>query len=1614
MNRLILVLLVVTALFLSLTSVVQSLASPDEPAPPAARILEEGIRAQVQDNVLYVFLPVHWNSSFLERAVAHVAVVDLSGKTVAQRSAFLYHLKDEHLYKISLPLSLELKNPSLLCIDYSLTLSDDNSVRGRKSLAAALGSLETRLIGSKEFFAGSTAALRLVALEHYSGEPVEDALVSFKLEGIPQPLFEGRTSNGGTVDASFLVPSDIRGKRKLVVQIGSPLGTDALEVPVEIKKSYKILLTTDKPLYQPGQVIHIRSLSLSVASAKPAANEEAILEVFDAKSNKVFKLRKKTDDFGIAAADFTLANEINMGTYKVRITVGNDVVEKDVTVKRYVLPKFKATLSTDRSYYAPGEELRADVQADYFFGKPVANGVVLVKASAFDVEFSEFAQVEGKTDNSGHYAFSVRLPEHFVGQPLAQGKALVKIDVKVVDGSDHQETATRTFPVSADPLTLVAVPESGTLVPGMENQVYLIATYPDGTPAEANIDVSFGQPGRRTVRLQTNKLGIASIGLTPTENNHEIAVSARDRKGNQVTKNLALPLEQGTDHLLLRTDATLYKAGDTIKGVVFGSRQRGNVYVDVVKGGQTILTQTAELQGGKAEFTITASPDLSGTLQVSAYQILPSSDIIRDSALVFVEPATDLKIEVRPDRVSYQPGESAAIEFAVKTASGHPVLAALGVSIVDESVFALQEMQPGLEKVFFLLEKELMKPRYEIHGFSMEDVILEKPKQLLPEDNARREQAARVLMAAVEQVREPDLNLNSFQQKEQAYATEIQKLMLSRAPLIENALRRYHRRHERFPIESESLQLLLDEHLLARSAAYDPWGNLYRVRDIGYAWKDQISFQILSSGPDERWGTMDDVSVRQSPPMPERRWAGAVLGRVEEGFMAPMMKMKDESDMLASSITSNAPAGSGEKEADKPAVRIREFFPETLFFNPALITDKRGKARLELALADSITTWRMAVMASSMAGQLGSTSAPIRVFQDFFIDIDTPVTVTQNDRLSLPIAVYNYLPDIQNVRLELTQEDWFELQDEPVKELEIETNEVSVVYFTIVAKEVGWHSLTIHGYGSKMNDAIKRQVQVVPDGEEHVVNFNDRLERDIRRVVTFPSNSIRNASSLLVKLYPGMFSQVVEGLDSILRMPSGCFEQTSSTTYPNILVLDYLKKTKQVNPEIQMKAEGFINTGYQRLLSFEVNGGGFEWFGNPPANQILTAYGLMEFHDMAKVHEVDPTVLERTQRWLLSKQQADGSWRPDESFLHQESWSRIQNSNVPVTAYVTWALLESDYAGPETEKAIHYLKNNFSKADDAYTLALCANALVLADRNDVDALEALAKLAVEENDAVHWKGEQTMTYANGISADVETTSLATIAFLRSGRYPEISRKALTYLIRSKDASGTWHSTQATVLAMKAMVTALGSMNEEADGEVTVEVNGKEAQRIRITSDNSDVMRQIDLTQYIREGDNQVNLSFTGKGNLLYQVVGRYYLPWTAQEKPREALLLDVKYDKTRLEKDDVVTCTASIRNNAPAAANMLVVDLGVPPGFSVQSEGLEKVVADGTIEKFSLTGRQIIIYVRQLGAGKALEFSYQLKAKFPIRAKTPSSRVYHYYDPAQEGIAQPVMLEIIK
>jgi uncharacterized protein YfaS (alpha-2-macroglobulin family) len=793
------------------------------------------------------------------------------------------------------------------------------------------------------------------------------------------------------------------------------------------------------------------------------------------------------------------------------------------------------------------------------------------------------------------------------------------------------------------------------------------------------------------------------------------------------------------------------------------------------------------------------------------------------------------------------------------------------------------------------------------------------------------------------------------------------------------------------------------------------------ARDLTLQARDRaILAATISVGSETQTVTVEAMDMR----MPMERGVAFAAGMMAP-VPAPMMALKSASSDSLQLEGRNFTALRGQASPDAP--HVRSYFPEALYINPEIITDGSGNASIEIPIADSITTWRMAMLASTQSGALGSATSSIKVFQNFFVDLDLPVTLTQGDRVSIPIAVYNYSGKSGNVSLRLQPDEWYSLDnDTPEKTVTVESNRVGGSSFTLNANRIGKFKLTLSAHmdgqqgANVREDIVVREVEVIPNGREQSIVFNGRLDTTAQHELKFPAASIPDAASVLVRLYPGPLSQIVEGMDSILRMPGGCFEQTSSSTYPNVLALDYMKRVKKLTPEVHAKAEGYIANGYQRLLTFEVPGGGFSWFGQPPANKILTAYGLMEFNDMSKVSDVDARLIERTGTWLASQQQPDGSWKPDTQFINEGATNRYNSDVLRITAYIAWSLANTGYQGAAVEKAKHFVESHSGTKPDTYTLAVIANfaADFGKDREFTRrAMQALIDARTEQGDQVSWNAEETGVYSTGQSAAIETTGLATQALLKWGQASETVRKALNFISSKKDASGNWGTTQATIMALRALVLATKFSASDVRGTLEIALNGKSVETLQLTSENNDLLHQFVYKGIDAAKPATVDLKFHGTGTLAYQVVGRSFTPW--DEKPAaEALSIDVAYDRTHLAQNDIATATATVHNNLSKTANMVMVDLGIPPGFDLLSEDLqslqEKTAGDktGRLEKFSLTASQAILYFNALGPKQTTTVTFRLRAKYPIRAHTFESRVYEYYDPAVSAIAHPVQLEV--
>ncbi|WP_437942506.1 MG2 domain-containing protein [Sorangium sp. So ce341] len=1594
---------------------------PDQPRNGTIEVDEAKLRGVIEEGDLRLQIPVRNLTAGATRGHLRVTLVDLGAD------------KEQGTTEVDVDISssaaatAEARLPAPAVSDQPglaryLVRIDDGSEKGllvTRSLLRVIPPYDVRLEGPARVVRGRAASYRVRATDAFSHQPMPSVEVELAVgEGAAARELRGTTDALGA--AVFEVePGEIGDLPVSARALG--FGVSAVvdeQVTVE-GPGPKLLLTTDKPLYKPGQTIHLRALALERGNNAPLARAPVTFEVEDGKGNKIFKKPIETDAFGVAATTFQIGSIVNVGEFKVRLVSGETTTEKTVTVGQYALPKFEVAVKTDRPWYSAGDTLTGTIDARYFFGKDVAGGSVTIEAASLDVGQTTFQRIMGTLDAKGHYGFSLTLPQHLAGLPLEQGDAAVTLTITVADTAGQEVTKAVPVKVAADVASLVLVPEARELVPGVPNTLLLFVTDPLGEPIP-EIDAVITAPDGARLTARTDAFGQAAVSFTPPPGAADGEFSVRATVGEKaVQQKFSFAAQAGGEHLIVRTDRAVYEAGETIEVAIESSEETGSVYVDWLNDGQAVDMRSLELEGGRARFSMPVDAGLLGSNRVEAYLVDDDGNLVRSGRTVFARGDSALNVEVDADKPLYAPGETATLRLSVKDDAGNPKVAAVGVQVVDQAVFALVDAQPGLLRTYFELEDEFAKPSYQIRGPSanLQNLLFSATASDDPEQAEAAQRTTQASLAALAGTSVTGLQARTWPAVLTKAKTELEPFYerqrgALRSVLAEAAAGAVEDLRE---LGCDPMQYYCDGQgeyapLFAgrtaeRLRAFDVWGNAYRVSST---WS---GFTVHSSGPDEVAQSADDAAIA---------FEFADLGM--DVPVPPAWPDAAEGDGDWANGGASAGAGGGGAVGDpggggESGPRVRREFPETLYVNPSVITSSDGTATLSIPLADSITEWRLSALANSADGKLGGVQSGFKVFQDFFVDVSFPATLTRGDEVEFPIAVYNYLETPQTVDLSLQPGSWYTALGATTAQVSLAPGEVRGVRFPVRVDTVGVNALTVTARGTEGADAVARTVRVVPDGKPFAESKSGMVETgSVTHALSFPEGAVAGSNQLYLEIYPAFLSQVVSGMDSMLQVPSGCFEQTTSTTWPNVLVTQYMKQTGQITPEIQMKAESLISAGYQRLLTFEHAGGGFSWFGEQDGRPFLsvTAFGVMEFADMIKVHAVDEAMLARTVAWLAGQQKTDGTWEGDQTEFFSFHTGTLRNS-----AFVLWALASAGYEGPEIARGLEYLGRSLQPAtDDLYTLAIAANALAVAAPSGAltdRVLDALDERKTAEGDAIFWDdgGTQTSFYEVGDDAKVTTTALAAHALLSADAHRSSADGGVKFLTESKDANGNFGSTQATIWSLRTLLLAASKGSEGAVGSLSVAVDGEAVSTVALREDQADVMTTVDLTHLATTGAHEVTLAFEGEGKLSYNLVSRHHLPWsTVPSDGGGPLSVSVSYDKTALYVNDIVTASVDVRNTTSSAQSMILVTVGLPPGFQVLTEDLQQYIAAGQLSRFEITGKQLILYVKEIPAGGAASFDYRLQATMPVRAEDGGAEVHPYYQPEQQSFSGAQVLEV--
>lgn len=676
-------------------------------------------------------------------------------------------------------------------------------------------------------------------------------------------------------------------------------------------------------------------------------------------------------------------------------------------------------------------------------------------------------------------------------------------------------------------------------------------------------------------------------------------------------------------------------------------------------------------------------------------------------------------------------------------------------------------------------------------------------------------------------------------------------------------------------------------------------------------------------------------------------------------------------------------------EAQETGAQPRRDDRSCLYWNPHVHTDESGKASMRFYTSDAISAFRVVVEGFGFDGNMGEGVHRFYTQSLFALDARIPSSLLTQDTILLPISLSNHSQQQLCGKLEWQLPEQLLLLGDIQQEICLEAGSTQKILLPLLV------------ISSDDNKLIKL-LFITADGAEtweEVFDVSTRgypienhysglaLQQDFSIRLRHP---IAGSVQVILNAYPSSLDELVNGVENMLRQPNGCFEQVSSSNYPNLLVLDLLQQSGQSRPEIEEKARNYLENAYKKLIGYESPSGGFHWFGDDPGHEALTAYGIMEFVDMRRVFPVDEKMIARNAQWLLDKRDGKGSWQNGSSALH--SW---QGGSGVRDAYIVWTLSEAGMGDGITMELEEVYQASL-KSKDPYCLGLLANALIA--QGDPRSQQVLAMLAEMQQSDGRWEGKTaSIVCSKGKALEVEATSLAALAFIRSKKQEQLVHQAIRFIHASRNEYG-FGNTQSTVLALKALTEYARVYNKtQDDGTIVVSVNGREVSRKDYQAGQEGGIQIGGLNAFFTGENQEINVRFEKTKQPLPIDLKVHYTSTLPPSNDNCPLLLQTEITQKAATAGGYLHLQCVLQNRTTDDLPTPMLEVGIPAGLSPQLWQLKKLVDENVIDYYEWQDGSLVFYFEKMAGNEKKSIGLDLWANMTGHFESPASCAYLYY-----------------
>lgn len=1400
----------------------------------------------------------------------------------------------------------------------------------------------------------------------------------------------------------------------------------------------RVYLQVDRPLYSPGDTIWFSAYVREGKTLQNCAVSDIVyVELVNPKGN-VEKSVRLIAPKGQAAGEFLLADGAPGGLYTLKAYTKNQenekhntFFEKKITVQHVVLPRLKMRLDFLKKAYGPGDKVSAELILESNENKKLSNYPYIYQISLNGVDVSTG---RGRTDDRGKAIISTLL-----AKKLESSDGLLNI---IITYKGIRESISRSIPIVLNKIDLQFMPEGGELVTGLTSHVGFKACNEFGKPADIE-GVIRDSKGKLVTSFVSFHYGMGAFRMTP-------------RKGETYTAEITRPKGIGTRYTLpsaLPAGYTLGVAKRSKASITFsiGATKETVVSLLMQMRGEVLYSRDVSVGKGVSMVTIPTADLPSGVAQVTLFD---ECALERAERLVFLNRDKRLNINVKTNKERYLPREEVKMTIQVTDDSGMPMPAQLSMAVVDDKLLSFMDDKTSTIQSWLLCESDIRgkveEPRFYFdttkakslkaldylmmtsgwRRFSWKE-MREGDLQSMKHTPEKAILAGRVLDEKGEPVKDVTFTFNpagvtgkTNSQGEFSFVgidlSVAQTMTLKKDDYeASRQVQRYDDDltlvfyKEAYPekkYEKEAFGIGFGkggavggiDALLAGNAGLKRAGGgnvRARVMKRGVLKKRMAPMKAVVQQPVAKNDVALEIVAENPMPLFERLQRVDKIQLKEERALRKRAKAKPRKSFR---VILHGQKGKityfrgrdfyvPKYDLTKP-VETRTDFRPTIYWNGMVDVSANGKAVVRFPNSDAITSFKTVVEGVNNQGLVGRAEHKHFTKKPLALDAKLPATLISGDTAVIELQIENsQIKPVSGVLKVSLPEALV-----PVKSISesvmLGAKKTTTLKIPVLVKtKPGKYALSFAIESGTTRDAFEDSIAIIAQGFPVDYSFSGReMKADYTIDV---HNLIKGSMDAKLTVYPTVVNDLLSGIESILREPSGCFEQTSMSSYPNTMILEYLRTLDNPDVKLMNRAETLLDRGYKRLTTFETKEKGYEWFGGAPGHEALTAYGVLQFNDMKKVSDkVDEKMIKRTSDWLMNRRDGKGGFKRNARALDSYGGADQEITN----AYIVYSLAEAGFRDILPELNHSYAVAQ--KENDPYLTALVVNALIRF--NDPRAKSMLASLMKQQQNDGSWVGKKhSITRSTGKGLKVETTALVLMAAMltKESNFKAIER-GVQCIISSRSGYGGFGNTQSTVMALKAL-TRFANYAKKTDEPGTIElyVNGKKVASKSYAAGEKDPIVLDDIAHYFTAGKSTVTVKFADtKTALPYALLVSYStaLPNSAEQC---VIGLNTKLDKGKATVGETVRLTTTVTNKTKEGQPMTVALVGIPAGLSAQPWQLKELVEKKKIDFYEIADNMVHFYYRDMAPSEVSTIHLDLKAELSGSYQASASSAYLYY-----------------